>query len=401
MVRVTIPLAAISLVEALPGVIVHYDAPVGLVAAPVMTDPLLGQVSLSSITIPFSPQDMPARMMSLGLKGMFSRQAHDPTVEIVTMDEVRRELCLPENNAVVNTKVAVLDTGVGLPHPALGLGKGFLKLGSTISPSPLDSLGHGSWCVTAGFGNRARTRFGEHNGVADVKNGNLGSWKVLSDLGFGTTWSVIKGIEQATKWGAKIISMSLGGPMQGSVDEDPQVRIIEMLKDQCIFVVAAGNDGDTGDWSINSPGVAPSAVTVGAYSSVYCEVSTFSSRGPSGPWYKDKPGIWRKDLAKYGNDLFKPDLVAPGGGPSRKEQKTDLILSGVVGWIQPMYVILPDIYGALRGTSMATPLAAGVIALAYEHGLIRTAHDVKQKMAQWGGKDSTIGYGCITYPKLI
>mgnify|MGYP001616339621 FL=1 len=166
-------------------------------------------------------------------------------------------------------------------------------------------------------------------------------------------------------------------------------------------MVACGNDGDQGSWTVNSPGAAPSAVTVGAYSSVYGEVSTFSSRGPSGPWYKDKPGIWRKDLSRYGDDLFKPDLVAPGGGPSRKEQKTDLILSGVIGWAQPMYVILPDIYGAMRGTSMACPLAAGVIALAYEHGLIRTAHDVKQKMAQWGGKDTNVGYGMITYPKLI
>jgi len=193
--------------------------------------------------------------------------------------------------------------------------------------------------------------------------------------------------------------MSLGGPMQGSVRDDPQCRLIERLKDEVVFVVAAGNDGV--EWSIGSPGIAPDAITVGSYSPVYCGVSTFSSRGPSGAWYVDNKVAYVRDHTHYGDNIIKPDIVAPGGGPSQEDQKTDLILSGCTGWTQPMYVVLPDVFGAMRGTSMATPLAAGVIALAYEHGLVRTAQDVKDKMARYGGKDSISGYGMITYPKLI
>lgn len=399
MVRVVAPLAVISQIEAIPGVIIHYDAPVGTVAAPTLTDPLLGDVALSSITIPFKPEEMPQRTLSLAMRTILSRASYDPNVIITPMEEVRKELRLPEDNTITKTKVAVLDTGLTLPHPAMGFGKGLIRLGTTIGPTPFDALGHGQWCCTALAGGKVRTRLGEHNGVADVKNGMFGSWKVLSDIGFGTSFAVIKGMELAWKWGAKIVSMSLGGPMQGSVNDDPQVRIIEKLKDQVIFVVAAGNDGV--EWSIGSPGVAPSAVTVGSYSSVYGAVSTFSSRGPSGAWYFENPAVFKRDLSQYGENLYKPDLVAPGGGPSKEGQKMDLILSGVTGWTQPMYVILPDVWGAMRGTSMSTPLACGVIALAYEHGLINTAQDVKDKMARYGGKDSTVGYGMITYPKLV
>ena len=400
-IRVTVPFEAISQVEAIPGIIIHYNAPVGITAAPTLTDPLIGQVSLSSITIPYTPQEMPLRVASLALRSTFSRTFHDPSVMVLTMDEVRKELCLPENNIITKTKVAVIDTGLGLPHPAIGVNKGLVYLTTSIGPTPMDGLGHGTWCVTAGFGGKSKTRFGEHIGVADVRNGHIGSFKALSDIGFGTTWSVIKAIEQAVKWGANIISMSLGGPMQGSVNDDPQCRLIERLKDTVIFVVAAGNDGDNGAWTIGSPGVAPSAITVGAYSSVYCESSYFSSRGPSGDYYKHNQAVFKADNARYGDNLIKPDLVAPGGGPSKKGQVPDLILSGVVGWTQPMYVILPDVFGAMRGTSMACPLAAGVVALAYEHGLINNAEDVKLKMKRFGGKDTVAGYGMITYPKLV
>lgn len=45
------------------------------------------------------------------------------------------------------------------------------------------------------------------------------------------------------------------------------------------------------------------------------------------------------------------------------------------------YTYLPDYFGALRGSSQATPQAAGLIALAYEKGLIRTADDVRIRLA--------------------
>lgn len=257
-----------------------------------------------------------------------------------------------------------------------------------------------TWCITCAFGDTAKTRFGECRGVADPEKGTLMSVKCLSNVGFGTAFSVIEAMERAYKWGAKVISMSLGGPLQGTVDDDPECRIVARLKDDCIFVVAGGNDGPA-EWTIGSPGASPHALTVGSYSTVYNGLSLFSSRGPSGEWYKEHPDLWTQDEAKYGRALTKPDVIAPGGGPVEPDQVMDVIYSGCMGWTDGMNDLTPgDGFEGMRGTSMATPHVAGLIALAYDRGLVKTAGDVKRLMARHGTKDKFRGYGLITWPKL-
>ncbi|MFH1484898.1 MAG: S8 family serine peptidase [Chloroflexota bacterium] len=292
------------------------------------------------------------------------------------------------------------NTGIGFPHPLLHPSKGLIRMESTTGEPPLDGLGHGTHCLTTAFGDSFNTRFGECRGVADPENGTLMSVKCLSNIGFGSQFSVIAAMERAVNWGAKIISMSLGGPLEGGVDDDPQCRIIDRLKDEVIFVVAAGNDGPQ-EWTIGSPGASPHCVTVGAYSTYYKGLANFSSRGPSGEWYRDRPSIWTKDQSKYGADLTQPDLVAPGGGPVESGDTMDVIYSGVVGWTDGMNDLTPgDLFDAMRGTSMATPAAAGLIALAYDRGLVKTAADVKKKMARGESKDRFKGYGLLTWGRL-
>jgi hypothetical protein len=393
MIHVAMPHQVVSTVGRIPGVTVHYDAPKGIRSIlpssvfgireilnngkfPLtFLDPLVGRFQISSIEVPLTPEQMlmkfptllpnrlltpPAMLLGFlpqGLRQKLSSGApKNPDIIITTTGDARKWLEVPEINKLKNTKVCIIDTGIGFPDPfLLHPTKGRIYMDMTIEhPNPLDGLGHGHWCITACAGDTWETDYGTCRGVCDPENGLLGSVKCLSTLGFGTSWSVIQAMEKAAKWGAKVVSMSLGGELQGSVDDDPECKIIAQLKDQVIFVVAAGNSGPNG-WTIGSPGASPHCVTVGAWSTYYDGLASFSSRGPSGAWYASNIGQYRDDLKKYGSNLIKPDIVAPGGGPVLGQTKPDMIYSGCRGWMDGMNDGVPgNGFDAMRGC-----LAAG------------------------------------------
>ncbi len=257
---------------------------------------------------------------------------------------------------------------------------------------------HNSWCHTSAFLGSSKTMFGTCKGVADAYESYHG--KVLSNAGFGSTSSIIKGMERAAAFGAKVISMSLGGEQQGPVDSDPNCKVIKMLSDRgVVVVVAAGNEGSD-EWTICSPGVCVDSVTVGSYSITDKAPAYWSSRGPSGKWYKEHRDDWVRDYSRYGDDIVKPDILAPGGGRATKGSKPDeLLYSGSHGWFDGFYDLIPNMFEGMHGTSMATPHAAGLIALLIDRGIISSASDVKRVMSSvWGrSKDIAWGYGLIKW----
>jgi len=415
-VTVVAPVSSIPALER-ESVKVHYNAPRGIISAPFLEDPVFGRFTLSDVTLPFNRQEMVIRNVRgaprsllqgpaafLSQFGVRTPQFVEPSAIIIPTGETRQLLHPPEDSLLRETKVAVLDTGLSLPHPQFNLLNGVRPTTrSTTGEPPFDLLGHGQWCTCAAFGSAANTKYGLCQGVATATGSLLLHVKCLSNLGFGSTESVLLAMEQSVAWGAKVVSMSLGGPIQGSVDEDPECQILKRLRDEVIFVVAAGNSGPT-SWTIGSPGASPYAVCVGAYSTHYQGTAIFSSRGPSTDYYRDNPGIWKSDLSKYGIDMQKPDCLAPGGGPVREGDRVDQIYSGVVGWTNGMTDLNPfDVWDAMRGTSMATPAAAGLIALAYEGGAIRTGLDVREKLKNTanGSKSISDGYGFLTFERLI
>ena len=264
--------------------------------------------------------------------------------------------------------------------------------------SDLDGMGHGQWCSTCAFGDDAvHPRWGRCEGIADPAE--FMHVKCLSNMGFGMNSWVLEAIYRAWEWGAKVLSMSLGGSLQGSaIDDDPQCRLISALKDEMIVVVAAGNDGV--EWSIGSPGASPDALTVGAWSMTDNGLSWFSSRGPSGEFYRDHPKIWARDYAQRGEAMIKPDICVPGGGRASQQDKDEQILSGVTGWYDPYGDVLPG-WGVMKGTSMSCPAAAGLVGIAYDRALIKTARNVKIKMAKSATKNPEVGYGLLTWDKLL
>lgn len=348
---------------------------------PSVFDPWRGEVGISRVEIDVGLLE--------GLVKLPLRVAASFEETVYTTDQVRQLLGVPKDNKI-NTRVAVLDTGgIKFPHPLMHLNtKVYLK---SLVPGelPIDGMSHGAWTQAAAFGDDfTHPRWGRCEGVADAYE--QAHFKVLSNLGFGMLSFILDGIYKAYEWGAKLISMSLGGPLEGSaIEDDPICRLVNDLSAKgVIFVIAAGNEGR--DWSIGSPGAAPSAITVGSWGITRNALAGFSSRGPSGEFYRDHPDVWERDLAIAGEDLRKPDLVCYGGDDLAKEK----LLSAGMPWYSIFTDLVPG-FSLMHGTSMSTPIVAGALAFLYDRGIIKSAKEAKDIMKRaWGkSKSSEVGYG--------
>ncbi|MFJ2261563.1 S8 family peptidase [Streptomyces sp. NPDC087844] len=235
-------------------------------------------------------------------------------------------------------KIAVLDTGVDQTHPDL-TGQEVAEKNFTDSATMADKVGHGTHVASTIAGTGAKSA-GKYKGVAS--GARLLDGKILGDDGYGSDSGTIAGMEWAVAQGAKIVNMSVGGPDGEGVD--PVEETVNRLSAQsgALFVVAAGNDGEAGDSTLNSPGTADAALTVGAVDAKE-QLADFSSRGP-----------------RIGDGGIKPDLTAPG---------VDITAAAAPGSSIAADSPSPAAgYVTISGTSMATPHVAGAAAiLAQEH----------------------------------
>ncbi|QFZ24485.1 peptidase S8 and S53 subtilisin kexin sedolisin [Saccharothrix syringae] len=258
-------------------------------------------------------------------------------------------------------KVAVVDTGVDDTHPDLA-GKVVAAADFSGEGDAVDRHGHGTH-VASTIAGTGRASDGRNRGVAP--GASLLSAKVFDGSGQGDESGVMAGIEWAVAQGADVVNLSMGsGVTDGS---DPLSELVDSLSASTgtLFVVAAGNDGP-GDRSINSPGSAASALTVGAVDRDD-SLAWFTSRGP-----------------RLRDALVKPEIVAPGVG---------IVAARAAG--TAMGEPVDDYYTAASGTSMATPHVAGAAALlAQQHPdwtgatikdvLASTAKDVGHKWYEQG-----------------
>jgi serine protease len=202
--------------------------------------------------------------------------------------------------------------------------------------------------------------------------------KVLDYKGDGTDLTVADGIYYAVNNGAKIISLSLGGPDPSTILEDA----CENAYDNGVVVVAAsGNDGLG---SVDYPaGYDSYVIAVGA--TRYDET--------------------KASYSNFGSSL---DLVAPGGDLG-VDQNEDGYADGVLQQTFKPYEDFTSradptdwsLYYFLQGTSMATPHVSGVAALLLaldssltptqvRHALESTAEDKGDS-----GRDNVYGWGLI------
>jgi subtilisin family serine protease len=225
--------------------------------------------------------------------------------------------------------VAVLDSGIDATHPDLATQ--VIGAKNFTEESADDVVGHGTHVASTIAGTGAASG-GKYKGVApDTK---LYDGKICEVWGC-TESAILAGMEwAANEVKANIVNLSLGG--QDTPEIDPVEEAVNRLTASTgtLFVIAAGNSGEFGPNSIESPGSAEAALTVGAVDK-QDQLAEFSSRGP-GP---DVSGI-------------KPDVTAPGVDIVAAKSK-DSSIGDPVG----------DQYLKLSGTSMATPHTAGAAAL--------------------------------------
>ena len=272
-----------------------------------------------------------------------------------------------------NVIVAILDTGVNYNHIDIANsmwdgGNEYPHHGYDVvnhDDDPMDDHGHGSHCagIVAGQGTA-----GTQTGVAP--GAKIMAIKMMSAEGQGGDAELIGGVEFALEHGADILSCSFGDPGVGGYSVYRQ--LYETVLDAgVVAAVAAGNDGQTQyaqpvPYNIESPGNCPppwfhpdqtltggrtAVVSIGATDNNDAH-SAFSSVGPV-TWaegaqigeYNDYP-YENGNAAKPG--LIRPDISAPGSNITSLNYATN------------------DGYVAYDGTSMATPCAAGVMALLLE-----------------------------------
>lgn len=254
-------------------------------------------------------------------------------------------------------KVAVLDTGMAMAHTDLRDAIDDAEDMTNSRSGPADVQGHGTHCAGT-----IAARQNSSGVIGAAPNCRLYVGKVLGDNGSGSDQSVSNGVKWAISKEVDVISMSLGS-------SHPSRMIHNAIKDAVkagIFVIAAaGNDGPRLD-TVGFPGGFPETISVGAVDR-NLNVTRFSSRGKT------------------------VDIVAPG----------DQILS----------CYPPNTFAKLSGTSMATPLVAGVVAMHLsmrkKEGLSRpTVAEMREILLSTAvdidraGFDPNAGHGLID-PKVL
>ncbi|MET8312264.1 S8 family serine peptidase [Micromonospora sp. NPDC005173] len=255
-------------------------------------------------------------------------------------------------------KVGVIDTGVDQTHPDLA-GRVAAAENFTADPDTLDRVGHGTHVASTIAGNAAASQ-GRYKGMAP--GATLYSAKVCVEEGCPES-AILAGMTWAAQQGVKVANMSLGGP--DSPETDPIEAAVADLTHRygVLFVVAAGNSGEAGESTVNSPGSVAEALTVGAVTKTG-ELASFSSRGP-----------------RAGDAGIKPDITAPGVGIVAARSSTSDM---------PPADENPQ-YTSLNGTSMATPHVAGAAAILTQQHPDWTPERIKSTLMAAAQPNTAIG----------
>jgi len=314
-----------------------------------------------------------------------------------------------ENGAYLTgqgVSIGIIDTGVDYLHQDLGSCSFHTSIDCKVAGGydfinndndPMDDHGHGTHVAATAGGNGFYT---DSSGVThpllgiapDVK---IYAFKVLGANGSGSSIAVNNGIARCVDPNddgliddrLDVCSMSLGSS-GGSPLDSLSLAVDAGVDAGAVFTVAAGNAGSNPN-TIGSPGTSRKAITVGASCKPQdvgggtCSnngIANFSSRGPV--VFINENGV--------SESLNKPDIVAPGVK----------ICAAQLGGYQNSSSCLGDgEHIAISGTSMATPVVAGLVALLRQAHPEKTPLEIKEAIkfsaTDLGLDENTQGAGLI------
>ncbi|MEM8860442.1 MAG: S8 family serine peptidase, partial [Chloroflexota bacterium] len=232
---------------------------------------------------------------------------------------------------------------------------------------PKDPNGHGTHI--AGIIANSEKGKDDKNWMGIAPDANLLPVRVLNRKGKGTYESVILGIqyviENREEYDVRVMNLSLVSNVQSPYWADPLNQAVMAAWDSGIVVVAAAGNSGSDPLTISVPGNNPYVITVGAFTDNFTPdqwnddyITPFSAAGPT-------------------HDAFiKPDVVASGAHMVSLMHKN--------AYLAKEY---PDNffgkrYSTLAGTSQATAVTSGVVALMLQENPDLTPDEVKYRVKQ-------------------
>jgi serine protease AprX len=298
--------------------------------------------------------------------------------------------------------VAVIDSGVAdhADFRTAGVSRVIHSESFVVgNTSAVDAYGHGTHVagIVAGNGSASGAGSGYAKQLPGMApNANIINLRVLDQNGAGTDSQVIAAIQRAiqlkSQYNIRVINLSLGRPVFESYTLDPLCQAVEQAwAAGIVVVVAAGNNGRDnsqhthGFATIGAPGNDPAVITVGATRTFQTDtrvddaIASYSSKGPT--------------LIDH---IVKPDIVAPGNRTVSLLVKNSTLDVANPGLEVPPTGTCPTTcvskYFRLSGTSMATPVVSGAVALMLQNDPTLTPDTVKARIMKTAWK----GFGVYT-----
>ncbi len=257
-------------------------------------------------------------------------------------------------NHIPKFTIAVIDTGVSpildlcMPMNRIYHFEDFVNEGQL----PYDDNGHGTFVASVLAGNGLISG-GKYIGFDN--NANIISIKALDENGETGAITILKAMQWVYDYrklfNIKVVCMSFGSGPIGK--RDPLIIGAEVLWDSGITVVSAAGNSGPDEETIKSPGASSKIITIGAlndfrdaagnYFNDNFDVAEFSSRGPV-----------------LGN--YKPDFIVPGVN----------ITSAC------SFELSKKHYKQMSGTSVATPMVAGICSLLISKNMNLTPNEIKK-----------------------